>query len=303
MLDILPTELAIAVIRLAAHSWRFTDRRTVVNLATTSSFSYQIVAPILYHTVILSNSTVQPFIGFTTDVKTAERARRVCAHVRVLHNFTSHPVSSSSPIVFEALEEVCATGNVIQHLAEAHSPCPFRRITLRSSGFRIASSTWLPLHARSGITHICGYLPIFRSDPSWAAFSSDSRQWIRDVVDPLPGLTHLGLVLINVGPPDEVQQTVQEFSLAALAEALKEALNHPKLECVALRVCGVFVQQRWEEIVTTLAAISDARVMVWRDSRLLPTWEHYEFWMIENVEESRDLWTEAQSLTSSFNSS
>jgi len=105
-------------------------------------------------------------------------------------------------------------------------------------------------------------------------------------------------MLINVGSSSETQQAVREFNVGALSVALREALEHPTMECVALRVCGAFVEPRWAEIMMVLRAINDARVMVWRDDRPLQTWEDHDAWMFENIKEGRDVWTEAKRLSS-----
>ena len=85
MLDKLPTELALRVLETAATELRFIRRQSVVNLALTSSPVYKPVAPILYHTIIVTVKTRTLIAAFTYE-STREAAKRICSHARVLHD-------------------------------------------------------------------------------------------------------------------------------------------------------------------------------------------------------------------------
>jgi len=58
MLEPLPTELVVTIFKLAVEMFRFTDRKTVVHLATVSKMAYDLVTPMLYNTVIFKKSTI-----------------------------------------------------------------------------------------------------------------------------------------------------------------------------------------------------------------------------------------------------
>jgi len=294
MADKLPAELVINIIQLAAESWRFTDRQSVVNLAITSAASYKLVSPILYHTIILTVINARYFTEFVMDEGNEVLARRVCGHVRALHDFSSELTTKFPAQFFTSLARIHSMGNVIQFIAEENSPCPLRYVSVSSENFGLISSEWLPSHAREVVTHLTGYLPIFFSESHWDNFTTNPKGWIGSIVHPLPALTHLALILVGVPGTNDARGGVHAFRLTALDQALRELLASSRLKGVALHVCGLHVEQRWDEIEALLRSIDDKRLKVWRDDRQLPSWREHRTWAIEDIMNGKDVWSEAR---------
>lgn len=297
MVDRLPPELLFDIIQLAARSWRFSDRQTVVHLARTSTTLYELVSPILYRTIILTDRNAPAFINFAKDEGNAVLAKRVCGHARALHDFRSASIGQLPSRLFSSLECIHSMGYVIQGIADANSPCPLRHISLRSADFELISSRWLPPHARDLVTHMIGYLPIFALHSPWEKIMANPGGWIgSNIVRPFAGLTHLALILIGVQTPDQDWQDFEDFDFVALEKALREVLGYSRIQCLVLRVCGLHAERRWDEIQIIVRAINDSRLKVWHDKRPLSSWEYHHVLEVADVISDKDVWSEAQSI-------
>lgn len=63
----LPAEVVLEIMQHTAMRFRFTSRRSVVHLAMVSSTAYSTVAPILYHTLIVTSKNQEALRIFTLN--------------------------------------------------------------------------------------------------------------------------------------------------------------------------------------------------------------------------------------------
>jgi len=295
MLDKLPNELSLPILQTAATELRFTHRQSVVNLALTSNSVYNIVAPILYHTIIITNKTRDLIAAFTRDESTREAAKRVCSHVRVLLDDDSEETSINPDLLLNVFS-VSVVVELARAIAEAQcqalptSPS-LRELTISSTDFS-ASINSIPQRSRELITHVTGFLPIFPTDEDWTMFFSFSdepvhgpERWTRSIIDNLPALTHFGFVMGSTSS--------EEFDLQALGKALKTVLSYLRLKKVVLKVCGIYIEECREEIETALNRIYDPRLGVVWEERPLTRWKEYDVWSREDEIAGRSIWTQA----------
>jgi len=295
MLDRLPTELALRVLEIAATELRFTNRQSVVNLALTSDSVYNIVAPILYHTIIITNKTRELIAAFTRDESTREAAKRVCSHVRVLLD-DDNEAASVNPELLLNVVSVSVVAELARAIAEAQCQAPttspsLRKLTISSTDLRTSISS-IPQCSRELITHVTGFLPVFPNDEDWPMFFSVSdepahgpERWTRSIIDNLPALTHFGFVLGSV--------SYKKFDFQALGKALKTVLSYPRLKKVVLKVCGMYIERFREEIEAVLNRIYDSRLGVVWEERPLTRWKEYDVWSREDFVAGRCIWTQA----------
>ena len=310
MLDKLPTELALRVLETAATELRFTHRQSVVNLALTSSPVYKIVAPILYHTIIVTAKTRTLIAAFTHDESTRAAAKRICSHARVLHDDAGSEKSINPKLLINVVN-LSAIANFARDVAEAQCQIaaaatmgpPLREITNHSVEFE-ETIKWIPQRSRELITHATGYVPVLVSARLQGMFFSSldmpghgARWWTRSIIDALPALTHFALVL---AAENRVRVAVDAFDLEALGKALATAVTFPRLKTIVLKVCGGYVERRREEIDAILDRILDSRLSVMWEQRPLISWEEYDEWSREDVVLGRNIWTEATPVHASF---
>ena len=303
MLDMLPTELALQILQTAATELRFTDRQSVVNLASTSNAVYNIVAPILYHTMIVTAKTRDLIAAFTRDESTQAAAKRVCSHVRMVLEDTGSARSINPKLLLNVVT-VLAVANFARDLAEAQCQMvaapttgpQLRKITLNCIDLK-ESISWIPQRSRALITHVAGFLPIFVRTDDWNMFFSPSgkpahgpERWTRSIIDDLPALTHFAFIL---AAENEEYEATDAFELGVLGRALETALSVSRLKQVVLKVCGRYVERRREEIELILDRILEPRLSVAWEERPLTSWYEYDNWSREEVVAGRSIWTQA----------
>jgi len=108
-------EVVLEIMQHTATRFRFTSRRSVVHLAMVSSAAYSTVAPILYHTLIVTSKNQEALRRFTSDSQTRVAAERVCSYVRLL----THDYYYDANIDFRLLgnlEAIYAPGIVIRSI-------------------------------------------------------------------------------------------------------------------------------------------------------------------------------------------
>jgi len=114
----LPMEIVLDIMQRAAMEFRFASRASVVRLAMVSSATYSTVAPILYHTLIVTSKNQEALRRFTLGEHTRVAAERVCSYVRLLvHDFNID--SNLNFALFRDLETIQALGSVIGGIARA----------------------------------------------------------------------------------------------------------------------------------------------------------------------------------------
>ena len=298
MLDRIPVELAIRIAQHAAFHFRFstTHRRSAVHLAMTSHTIYDIVAPIIYHTLIINRRNdvrIRSFM-FSEDGQVAAAAARMCSYVRVLH----YPglIGKINTRLLTSLERVYGMGDVIEEIFErvdTSQPCSLRHITVISAFFA-QEVLKLPIYIRSHVTHACGFLPLFL-DHHFERMQKIPAEWTREILDALPKVTHLGLILVNVRPPDQVSPIVNLFDMDALRIVVQTALGHrdDRLQRVALHVAGRYIERRRSTIEEMVQQINNSRFGVWWDARELFSWDQWNGYETEDLIQGHDIWTEA----------
>jgi len=296
MADRLPVELAIRVIKHAAFDFRFTDRRSVVHLASTSHAIYDIVAPIMYHTMIIPSRNRGRVRSFMFDGRNRAAAVRVCSHVRVLY-CPSTEEYGINPTLLTSLECIIAVCTLIHDIFERidmsqHSL--LRQITVFSPDFA-KDVTKLPARARSRITRVCGFLCV-HGGIEWNQIQDSPVVWICRILDALPNVTHFGLVLVNLRVSFHAIPLVDSFKVEALQNVVQTALRYRdrRLQRVVLRVCSPFIERRRGEIEKTLQEIKDPRFSVWWDDRAMSSWDGWKYYEREDVKDGRDIWTAAK---------
>jgi len=300
MLDRLPVELVVHVLQHAAFEFRFsaTNRQCVVHLATTSHAIYAIIAPILYHTLIVDSTNHIRVQSLMTKKKNQAAAARMGSHVRVLH-FPALQYRFKMAYL-TSLERISGSSSLINKILAARRfndhNCSLRHLTFFSDDFAWNLTT-LASHTVACLTHVCGFLPL-RYGPEWVRMQSTPTVWTHEFLDALPSVTHLGLVLIINRPLVHARSTVDEFDLEALLTVVQTALGYRdcKLQRVALRVGSRYIRWRRRDIQNLVQAIDDSRFSVWWDERPMSAWDHWEDYECEDAMEGRDIWTEARSL-------
>jgi len=303
-MDRLPTELGVRIIEQAAYAFRFSDRQSVVNLAASTKLLYAIVAPILYHTIMVVNIAGAARIrAFMFDNDNRSLVVRVCSHVRVLYHSTRVPRSVDASM-FTSLVRSYAFGDITRTAMEAASsqrgspdvPCSLRHINVLSVNFAHEIAL-LPLYSRESITHACGLLPVTsRPLTEWVQLHNRPIAWMHKIIDNLPALTHLGLVFINLSRDYEGDSAVLDFDMDALLSAIGTALECNRLEQLALRIGGGYLDQRRHDIERMLQQITDPRFRVWHDERPTLSWDDWNVIMYDDVLAGRDIWTEARAV-------
>jgi len=152
----------------------------------------------------------------------------------------------------------------------------------------------LAVHARARLTHVYGFLPVYR-DTEWSRMQDTPVVWAREILNALPGLTHLGLVLVNFEPLGR-SDLVVFFRIESLRIVVQTALRSKghRLQQVALRVGGSYIEQRRGDIEEMVRQINDARFRIWWDERQTCTWNQWYSFDENDLMEGRNIWTEAR---------
>ena len=261
MLDCLPAELVIRVIEQAALDLRFsaTHRQSVLHLASTSHTVYSIVAPILYHTLLINRANKSRVRSFIFDEHPQAAAARMCSYVRVLYFASPWFKFRIRFRLFNSLERVYARGRFIQAVLRDANTSHLRHITVVSASFSYDAPK-LGFYSHFYVTHACGFLP--------ARMQDTPVVWAHEILNALPGMTHLGLVLVNVDPPERFD-LVSMFKVDFLRIVIQAALKSDghSLQQVVLRVGGRYLERRRRDIEEMLRQINDVRVRVWWEER------------------------------------
>jgi len=299
MLDRLPLELATRIVQQATFDFRFSAayRQSVVNLASTSHAVYTIVAPILYHTLIVNQTNNSRIIRFMAREDTRTAAARMCSHVRILH-FPALMYEFDTSLI-TSLERVYSSGDFIRDVfaqIDITRHCELRHVTFLTPDF-VEDLMKLAAHTREHVTHVCGDIP---SPDGYdrTGMCAKPVAWTHQILDALPNVTHLGLVHLAVQRPNDTTSTIDEFDMEALRTVLQTALSyeHRRLRRVALRVGSLYIIRRRGDIEKIVQDINDARLSVWWDERSMSTWDDWKDYECEDAMQERDIWTEARGL-------
>ncbi|KZV91394.1 hypothetical protein EXIGLDRAFT_837129, partial [Exidia glandulosa HHB12029] len=196
MLQDLPTELALDIFREAAKSNVCENRAWVVQLALVSHNVYELVRPVLYHTMVIDLQNQDVVFDLADDALHGEiTARNVFHSVRRLSitfdigSMWNTPGFRWSrdmfPRLFVFVTEFNASFTILAALSRTLQFQPRRVAVIWASLWDIKLHV-LP-HTLKQVTHIEGYLPTsFESNPY------TPREWILAILGALPAVTHIG---------------------------------------------------------------------------------------------------------------
>ncbi|KAH7096812.1 hypothetical protein BKA62DRAFT_833739 [Auriculariales sp. MPI-PUGE-AT-0066] len=301
MAEKLPIELVDYILRLAAYQFRFHNRSTVVKLALTSSFVYNIVAPILYERLIVESDTEVDSFSEVMDDKAV--AASVLKHVRVLCSAYQLHISSSVAAHFVKLEAVYGSINTWSSIAQAQA----------RSGSTIAAEVrfWtvdLPAdfpqtyhHTEiQNLTHVHSFMPNFALLHTFLEISRDAAGWTRHILELLPRLTHLGFSHVSPEEPsDEEEAKEKDLGVFELIVKTVAACQKPCVQVLAVRLTGSAVARVEAYIRVAQAANEDwatQRVCIWLDKREVRDWTDEVSLMAEDARRECTIWTESKPL-------
>jgi len=285
----LPTELALYIVKTAAHEYRFLDRQCVVNLAMCNHTVYNIVAPILYHTLLVSQNNVDLLSVFASSAETRALAQRMLSHVRSIHNRSSNQIPFN-PRLLVNFEHVTASSS---SFLSSWTPPKLRSVHLLNANFSSTLRGLTPDVLRT-ITHVCGHLPARNS--SWTTFFTDPAGWTRSLLERLPAVTHLGLTHY-LPRARHYDASVALFDCTVIETVVRAALEaSSRIQCIAIRTCGLLSATRRMDLEVVLRDLHDLRIRAWFDMRPMKNWDDYRALGFSDVKEGRNIWTEARPL-------
>ncbi|EJD37268.1 hypothetical protein AURDEDRAFT_129567 [Auricularia subglabra TFB-10046 SS5] len=287
----LPTELALHILLCAAHDSVASDRAWVVELALVSRFVCELVQPVLYHTMVVTDSNqvaVEKLAGDIASARIFHSVRRLVADYS-LRSWDDSDVLR----LFGGVTSIDAPLEIIKVLSVSPEFRP-RSLVVRYCWFA-GFTDELPRTALAAVTHVAGFFPN-GSQPEGTL----TAEHVMHFLDAMPSLTHFGLDLLDISrfydPPDGEDEEVREIlDLDALDLALRAALCSPRIQVVALRVGGDWLSY-WPDIVRIAVRLQDARVFGWHDTRPMRSWEKEAMYSTSDAWAGRTVWTEAQQL-------
>jgi len=264
MLDSLPAELVLMIMRSAAETFVGSHRGTVISLAQTARFTYAAVKPILYRRLVVTycnKHTIKAFMNNTT----------LAVHVRelLINRFDWTP-SAAVLANFRNLRSLSGIHSRVQHVLDRLAPDA--RPSLQT--VHIWNTTLLH-NLPASVTHVCLYLQHF-----------DDRPPLRSLVDWLtttPSVTHIGLEVVphsehplavtDASPERDGPRATFARRLARELCALLDVAG-PRLSQLNVRMGGwMATDEGWVPAVRVLrrAAASNnsinQKLHLWRDHR------------------------------------
>ncbi|KAH7105967.1 hypothetical protein BKA62DRAFT_346644 [Auriculariales sp. MPI-PUGE-AT-0066] len=281
--------IGIRIIQCAAEQFSADDRRTVINLALSSRLYYKLVAPILYRTMVITESNIDAVRSFMEQPQSKELAKRVCSLVRTLVITFSFEYSDEEFRSFQWLTSV-------QHLAAPYNTLP-AVIAAAKGDCKISSiNLWyvdyakgvrgLPDQVKHRLSHISGFVTKttrYADDPAW---------WCESTIGQLPALTHIGFELMQVATVTGVENTSANFDLDAFERLLRAVLTYDRLVCIAIRLAGDYYK-RATDFQQLGQRFQDVRLKFWLDPRPLDTWSDDDEVAIADAWHDHTIWTES----------
>ena len=295
MFDDLPVEIVLAILQQATNDFLAEDRMSVVHIAQTSKEVYDLVAPQLFHTLVVLSPPENTRATEPTDTNGInEAARRVCGFVRCLVVGTmSHKLEPS----------------LLPNVTRIHAPLRLIKDLINPTALRYAQLWWtssflqgtqeLPKPVQQSLTHICGFLPDVSSSSLYTDYADDPAAWVTDLIKCLPALTHLALDVLRIIDPGDYSddEGLTEFDVAHFETALRAALawDDQRLEFVSFRIAGDYVK-RWPEFEELVRRIASDRLLVWCDRRPMNSWDQENACVAQDAKALRTIWNEARVL-------
>lgn len=290
LLQWLPEELAIQVLRCAALDSIAGDRAWVIQLALVSRFVYKLVHPVLYHTMVVTGSNVHKVLALARDRDSTHVFHAVRRLVMDDDNWSWAVYDVDLSRLFAGVTSIDAPLYIIRPLATSPDFHP-RSLALRYVRLAIIVDL-LPRTTFSSVTHLLGFFPsIIEPD----AALTEVR--IAHMLEAMPALTHLALEMLNMGGVfDDGSEDIDEqlLELDALERALRATLRHDRIQALAIRVAGAWLPH-WPSVVNVAMKLKDSRILAWHDTRFTgPQWVQEAACAAADAREGRNIWTEAQ---------
>ncbi|KAH7097553.1 hypothetical protein BKA62DRAFT_674971 [Auriculariales sp. MPI-PUGE-AT-0066] len=260
----LPFELVREILLQAARMFVPRRRSDAVNLALVSSAAYTVTSPVLYHTLVITESNEHSVIHLDT-------LDRVLAHVRYMHIVGDQ---TSITIVESVLAKWQPSGTAFLDARwDASKKYLVDHNVLSVCGLRVIYKTLfgalglvdgpseecLPPSFRHRLTHLVAYLPDADDHPSGLV-------WSKSLLVAAPALTHITLMTLETKELDEQQQIALSQHLVATLVALSLLSS---LQCICLRVGGNLISDATISALRDFIMQSgDERLKVWFDVRL-----------------------------------
>ncbi|KAH7099740.1 hypothetical protein BKA62DRAFT_277485 [Auriculariales sp. MPI-PUGE-AT-0066] len=301
----LPPELIIAIFERVARQSLYVDRSWVVDTAAISRLAYLAVRPILYETLVITNTNINLFEDeeeIYDRVVPFVRRMVVCTTNDIgLFNGDDTPLglrrllSTWNPSPSGFLEAPWGLAHaVLWRLAMLSKP-PILTIDVKFERLSIAASQ-VPPPLADRITRISGYLP-HTWDSGQNSLSDSPADWARSLLVALPNLTHLGLLLIRYdGQRVGSDQEIRYFG--GLEQVVSTILDSkPRLQlCVRIGGYHTFGEEVLYTHVSTFA--TNPRCTVWFDPRDISSWQREEALAIADAKLGRDIWSSPPLLNS-----
>lgn len=232
--DRLPLELVLEVLRWVAEDRLHTRRSPVVELAMTSRRVYWSLHPVLYRIMVITDKNHEALVTLARDAQN----HHIFATVRRLHIMRRLGVDELPPLsLFTGRGlHIDAHIDVVLSFVAAHGS--------RITSVRTANTRLHPGCLPRSLTHLAVDVP---------GFDLPTGDWLRDVLDQLPGVTHIGFefmyeeTLVNLSADD---------TLAAL---FRVALERTQTVELSARFVGPWMRFICSRILSLWDNINDPR--------------------------------------------
>ena len=278
--DTLPIELALHILLQCTAILVVSDRPRATQIALVSRATFTTVAPVLYHTLVLTRKNI---LDSNEEAFPVETFDRLLPHVRhlaafgpcfnddrmdwlgdLLKRWQPPPCASlfldvpwyPTNAFFRAKPDAHVTGIRITYnslngsLSQEHGP---------KQGYQQP----LAPDVCHRLTHVVGWIPTV----------DDLKGWAHSIVSSLPALTHLGLQVVELRS-QQFNRTQFHAVRSGLADLIREFLNvaeasSPKIECICLRFAGLVIEDESDrDILRGIAdTVRDERLKIWLDQR------------------------------------
>ncbi|KZV91417.1 hypothetical protein EXIGLDRAFT_769953 [Exidia glandulosa HHB12029] len=276
----LPVEIVLFIVAHAAGSALADNVPWITQLSLVSRAIYDVVTPVLYATLIVTDTNGSLVRAVTKNPRLMACVRKVC----IAAPWNSSPwqwyeVPSLDENGFAGVNEVIFLSNRSIPSFLRPSRLDMHNIPgLNIACFRLKG----PLHLFPELTHVYLACP-----PMAVARIFGLPESLRQ----LPKLTHLAMDMSreseSLDPPSD---TAFSERMGKMLSVILETTDG-RLEVLALRVAGPMLA-RWDSVVRVVTGMHDRRLRVWRDDRTGNT----TFLRVHDARIGRDVWTEAKQL-------
>ncbi|KAH7096251.1 hypothetical protein BKA62DRAFT_720163, partial [Auriculariales sp. MPI-PUGE-AT-0066] len=286
----LPPELVVFIFRTAAYLFRFSNRSAVVDLARSSSFAYDTVAPVLYECVLITYGNIGAIKRFMHDEDSRPLAVRVFKHTRILYSVPNEAANIVDASLFTQVQSVYGAPGIWNAISAAQQ---FVAPDLRVWTIDVGSSVKkFPRPRIASITHLHTFYPHASLNSNFREFIDDCGGWTRRLLDTLPGLTHIGFSFVHPGGRLPEVEDRRDLDMLKLVLQVIVTSQLPRLRVVACRLTGTSVHH-----LAAYAAIAqstsynpvDLQILFWIDNRKIECWGDEVELMFNDARQERSI--------------